>query len=109
MFGGFYNEKRVLVTGHTGFKGCWLSLWLRKLGAEVHGLALQAPRPSLYVVVRSSALALHNEVICDVRDAVQIESTLQSIKPEVVFHLAAQAIVRRSYAEPRDTFEINAM
>jgi CDP-glucose 4,6-dehydratase len=101
-----FAEKRVLVTGHTGFKGSWLSLWLEMLGAKVFGYALPPETvPSNYEVLGLSRFI--KEKMSDIRD---YESILQCVKrslPEIVFHLAAQPLVKRSYAEPRLTFETN--
>ena len=108
LFGGVFEGRRVLVTGHTGFKGSWLSLWLLRLGAEVTGYAL-APdtEPSLY-----DALDLGSRMdsrIADVRDSECLAATVQRVRPEYIFHLAAQPLVRRSYREPVYTFEVNVM
>jgi CDP-glucose 4,6-dehydratase len=103
-----YAGRRVFVTGHTGFKGAWLTEWLLSLGAEVTGYALEPPtEPSLFY-----ALALEQRVhhiVGDVRDIERVTGEMRAAKPEVVFHLAARAIVRQAYAEPRDTFETNVM
>jgi CDP-glucose 4,6-dehydratase len=99
---------RVLVTGHTGFKGAWLSAWLNELGAEVHGIALPpATTPNLF-----DSLDLSSRItsyIVDIRDQEALERSVQAIKPDVVFHLAAQALVRRSYAQPIETFDTNIL
>jgi CDP-glucose 4,6-dehydratase len=99
----------VFVTGHTGFKGSWLSLWLEKLGAQVTGYALPPPtEPSNFAVANvRSALVEHHEA--DLRDATKLEAAVCGAAPDVVFHLAAQPIVRESYVTPRETFEINVM
>ncbi|MBI2928367.1 MAG: CDP-glucose 4,6-dehydratase [Verrucomicrobia bacterium] len=108
MFGNFYRGKRVLVTGHTGFKGSWLGLWLKHLGASVHGLGLAAPTtPSLYESVRASSF--NRETECDVRDLSKLQSSFEHAAPEVIFHLAAQPLVRQSYADPVETFTVNAL
>lgn len=108
VFNDHYRGRTVLVTGHTGFKGSWLSLWLRELGASVAGLALDPPTtPSLFEVVGPHAVA--RDVRADVRDRDAVRTALDSIAPDVVFHLAAQPLVRRSYAEPLETFETNVM
>ena len=108
MFDGFYAGKRVLVTGHSGFKGGWLSLWLKKLGAHVTGLGLAAPTdPNLHEVIAPNAFDA--EIECDIRDKGALFSAIRDAQPEVIFHLAAQAIVRRSYVEPLETFETNTL
>lgn len=101
--------RRVLLTGHTGFKGAWLALWLQRLGAEVVGLAPSPPSsPSLYEAANiSDGLAMEHAV--DVRDAVAVADALASARPEVVLHLAAQPMVRRSLIDPVSTFEINVI
>ncbi|MEO5882765.1 MAG: CDP-glucose 4,6-dehydratase [Caldimonas sp.] len=106
LFGGCYIGRRVLVTGHTGFKGSWLALWLQALGADVFGLALPAePGPSH---VQLLGLAM-DEALVDLRDASAVAAAVQRFQPEVVFHLAAQPLVRRSYREPAATFDVNVM
>jgi CDP-glucose 4,6-dehydratase len=103
-----YKGKRVLVTGNTGFKGSWLSVWLAELGAKVVGYSLSPPtEPNMF-----EAIDLGNrniDIVGDVRDEGHLLSTFEAYQPEVVFHLAAQPIVRRSYKEPRLTYETNVM
>lgn len=103
----FFQGKNVLVTGHTGFKGSWLALWLQRLGAHVTGVALPpTTEPSLH------ALTHHPSSIsrfCDIRDASALSAIVAEAKPEIVFHLAAQALVRASYRNPLDTFSSNVM
>jgi CDP-glucose 4,6-dehydratase len=108
-FGGAFHGRRVFLTGHTGFKGSWLALWLAELGAEVHGYALAPPtQPSLFAEARvESCLASHR--IADVRDAPALARAVREVQPELVFHFAAQPLVRLSYAEPRETYEVNVM
>ena len=104
----FWKGKKVLVTGHTGFKGSWLSLWLQSLGAEVVGVSLDVPTtPSLYeqANVSENMISLRE----DIRDVVAIRKIFQDHLPEIVFHLAAQPLVRLSYREPVETYEINVM
>ena len=105
---GFWKGRRIMVTGHTGFKGGWLAVWLRRLGAQVHGFALQAPtHPSLFEEARvGEGMA---STIGDIRDARAFGTAMARAQPEVVFHLAAQPIVRQSYAEPVETFHTNVM
>lgn len=102
-----YSGKRVLVTGHTGFKGSWLSIWLHQLGAEVHGVGL-APdtEPSLFEAAKVENLC-KSSAIFDVRDGERMAKHVTEVSPEVVLHLAAQPLVRLSYAEPTMTFETN--
>lgn len=102
----YYRGKRVFVTGHTGFKGSWLAEWLLALGAEVSGYSLEpASDPSLFDQL-GLAKRLHHQ-IGDVRERNQLQKALLRAEPDVVFHLAAQPLVRRSYAEPLETFEVN--
>lgn len=103
-----YRGKRVLVTGHTGFKGSWLTFLLRELGAEVMGCALPpASNPSHFEMLGLAADITHTVV--DVRDAAGVHAAFQSFQPEYVFHLAAQALVRPSYDEPVVTFAVNVL
>ncbi len=104
----FYKDKKVFVTGHTGFKGTWLCKMLINAGAEVTGFALEPPTdPSLFKI--SGIEDQMNSVIGDVRDLVGLEEIFIKIQPEIVIHLAAQPLVRDSYSEPRYTYETNVM
>jgi len=104
-----YKGKRVLVTGHTGFKGSWLCEWLLMLGAEVHGYALKPPtNPSLFNQLQlSRRIASHT--LGDVRDLKHLTKVVKRVRPDIVFHLAAQPLVRESYRTPRETFDTNVM
>ncbi len=104
----YYSGKKVLVTGHSGFKGSWLSMILRLLGAEVYGYSLEAPtEPSLFSILNLQE-KIHSE-IGDIRDFDHLKDYFDRVNPEVVFHLAAQPIVRDSYRFPRETYETNVM
>ena len=103
-----WRDRKVLVTGHTGFKGGWLSLWLHRLGAEVTGFALPAPTtPSFFEQARLAELIRHVEG--DVRDLEAVKAAIRDTRPEMVFHLAAQPLVRYSYDAPVETFATNVM
>ena len=102
---GFWRGRRVLVTGHTGFKGAWASLWLTQLGAEVTGLALHPETPSIIALTGGAG----NSIICDLRDRSAVARYVAEASPELVLHMAAQPLVRRSYREPVETFATNVM
>lgn len=102
----FWNGKAVLVTGHTGFKGAWLTLWLRQLGANVSGISLESEsQPGLLDQFQLAAEIRHH--IQDIRNASEIRSLVRELAPDVIFHLAAQPLVRRSYQAPADTWNTN--
>ena len=104
-----YQGKRVLVTGHTGFKGSWLCEWLLSLGAEVYGFALNPPtKPALFNQLKLSK-RIKMDIRADIRDAAAVTAAVKSIKPDFVFHLAAQPLVRYSYEHPIETFDANVM
>lgn len=109
MIFDIFKDKRILITGHTGFKGSWLTLWLAKLGAKVYGYALPPnTTPNNYSSSNISKL-LTSECLDDIRDKKKLTEYIHSIKPDCIFHLAAQPIVRKSYAEPTETFDANVM
>ncbi|WP_374349201.1 CDP-glucose 4,6-dehydratase [Thermomonas sp.] len=104
----FWQDKRVLLTGHTGFKGGWLALWLQSMGAQVFGIALApSTTPSLFDVARIGAGVQHH--LIDIRDATAIATVFAQFRPEIVFHLAAQPLVRGSYQDPIGTYATNVM
>jgi CDP-glucose 4,6-dehydratase len=103
-----WSGRRVFVTGHTGFKGSWLALWLADMGAEVTGYALPPPStPSLFETARVADLVRHIEG--DVRDLAHLEQAVRDARPEIIFHLAAQPLVRLSYEQPVETYATNVM
>src|SRR5256885_11570919 len=101
----FWRDRRVVVTGHTGFKGAWLTLWLTLMGARVTALAL--PPESPFCLYSLASPNLEAEVFGDLRAPKPIADVVADARPEIVLHLAAQALVRRSYADPCDTFATN--
>ncbi|MGD1066869.1 MAG: GDP-mannose 4,6-dehydratase, partial [Vulcanimicrobiaceae bacterium] len=103
-----WRGRRVMVTGHTGFKGAWLTAWLRAVGAEVTGLALEpATTPDLFSLLDLAHSVEH--VVADVRDRAAVGRAIARARPEMIFHLAAQAFVRTAYAQPLETFATNVM
>ncbi len=106
MFGGIYKNKKVLITGHTGFKGSWLSLWLKSMGAIVYGVSLPPDGfPCHWDLLK---LEVHSEY-ADITKEASLRAALLQIKPDIIFHLAAQSLVRRSYREPIATWETNVL
>ncbi|MEP4486868.1 MAG: CDP-glucose 4,6-dehydratase [Halioglobus sp.] len=104
----FWKGKRVLLTGHTGFKGSWLAIWLRRLGAEVTGVSLPSvTEPNLFTLASIDSIC--DSHYCDIRDAGALAKLFRGAKPELVFHMAAQPLVRDSYREPLLTFDTNVM
>lgn len=106
LFGGVYKNKKVLITGHTGFKGSWLTFWLKNLGANVYGYSLApAYKPNHSDLLECNITEKH----LDIRDYNEFEKFIFQTQPEVVFHLAAQALVRKSYEEPIETYTTNVI
>jgi CDP-glucose 4,6-dehydratase len=104
-----YNDKTVLVTGHTGFKGGWLSLWLKQLGANVIGYSIPpTTKPSFYNIVKLSDI-INKDIVGDVEDISKLSSVIHAYKPDFIFHLAAQPIVKESYKTPLETIQTNVM
>ncbi|MGB2831456.1 MAG: CDP-glucose 4,6-dehydratase [Methylotenera sp.] len=109
MTPSFWQGKRVFLTGHTGFKGGWLTLWLQRLGAEIYGYALNPPTTPNLFNVANIAESLVQSTIADIRDVSSLEKAMLLAQPDIVFHLAAQPLVRYSYAEPVETYAVNVM
>lgn len=104
----FWESKKILVTGHTGFKGGWLCLWLQSLGARVYGISLEpSTNPSLFELAKISD-GMDSYVI-DIRDYDKLNERIKKIKPEIVIHMAAQPLVRKSYLDPMETYQTNIM
>jgi CDP-glucose 4,6-dehydratase len=106
IFSGMYKGKTVLITGHTGFKGSWLVYWLKQMGANVIGYSLEAPTSPNHIDLLNLDIV---SVIGDIRDLDKLNQTFEKYKPDIVFHLAAQALVRPSYENPIETYEINVL
>lgn len=109
IFNNFYKGKRVLVTGHTGFKGSWLSIWLNELGAEVVGVGLDPATEKDNFVLSGIGERIKADIRADIRDGVRMKEIFNEFRPEIVFHLAAQPLVRLSYDIPVETYQTNVM
>ena len=109
IFNSFYRHKRVLVTGHTGFKGSWLSIWLHELGADVIGVGLEPFSDKDNYVLSGIGDKIRADIRADIRDGDTIKEIFREYRPEIVFHLAAQPLVRLSYEIPVETYETNVM
>ncbi|MEK4512997.1 CDP-glucose 4,6-dehydratase [Paenibacillus sp. FSL K6-2524] len=105
----FWKDKRIFLTGHTGFKGSWLCLWLSSMGAKVTGYSLEpTTQPNLYELCEIEDL-IHKSIIADIRDKETVEAAMLESQPEIVIHMAAQPLVRESYKNPIETYSINVM
>ena len=103
MNSDFWKNKKILLTGHTGFKGSWLSIWLKKLGVELIGFSKDIPtKPSIFELAKVSEGM--TSIIGDINDFSLIQKVIEKNKPEIVIHMAAQSLVRRSYENPIETF-----
>ncbi|MDE6521751.1 MAG: CDP-glucose 4,6-dehydratase [Muribaculaceae bacterium] len=109
IFDGFFKGKKVLVTGHTGFKGSWLSIWLNELGAEVVGIGLDPYSDKDNFVLSGIADRIKTDIRADIRDGEKLKEIFDEYKPDIVFHLAAQPLVRLSYDIPVQTYQTNVM
>ncbi|MDE5703299.1 MAG: CDP-glucose 4,6-dehydratase, partial [Bacteroidales bacterium] len=109
MFGNFYKGKRVLITGHTGFKGSWLSVWLHEMGAEVVGVALDPQTERDNYVLSGIGRRIAADERADIRDGERVKALFAQYRPDIVFHLAAQPLVRLSYDIPAETYATNVM
>lgn len=109
IFNNFYRGKRILITGHTGFKGSWLSIWLHELGAEVIGIAQDPFTERDNYVLSGIGKKIKADIRADIRDGKKMKEIFAEYRPEIVFHLAAQPLVRLSYDIPVETYEVNVM
>jgi CDP-glucose 4,6-dehydratase len=108
LFGNFYKGRKIFITGHTGFKGSWLSILLNNLGAEIFGYALQPnTTPNMFGLAKVDEIM--NSIIGDIRDHKFLLNTLMEVQPEIIIHMAAQPLVLESYKNPRETYETNVM
>lgn len=109
IMNNFWLDKTVFITGHTGFKGGWLSLWLQKLGAKIYGYSLAPSTEPNFFTAAHVEENMTDSKIADIRDAATLKSAMQQAQPDIVFHLAAQPLVRRSYTAPVETYTTNVM
>ena len=108
MFANIYKDKKVLITGHTGFKGSWLSLWLQNMGSVIKGYSLEPnTTPNLFTEAKVSE-QMESE-IGDIRDLAQLSKSITSFNPDILIHMAAQPLVRLSYIDPVNTYTTNVM
>lgn len=109
MSRSFWKDKRVFLTGHTGFKGGWLALWLADMGAEIYGYALSPPTEPNFFSICKLPVKLKDSAIADIRDVAALTHAMQAAQPHIVLHLAAQSLVRYSYTAPVETYAVNVM
>lgn len=109
LYNGFYRGKRVLVTGHTGFKGSWLCIWLKEIGADVIGISLDPKTERDNYVLSGIGSKIYADLRVDIRNSNEVQKVFDKYQPEIVFHLAAQPLVRLSYSEPVSTWQTNVM
>lgn len=109
IFDNFFRGKRVLITGHTGFKGSWLSIWLHELGAEVIGVALNPSSEQENFTLSGIGKKVSADIRADIRDGENLKKIFKQYNPEIIFHLAALPLVRMSYERPVETYETNVM
>lgn len=106
----FWKGKRVFITGHTGFKGSWLTLWLTSLGAHVAGFSLSVPtKPSMFEVIGLENDVKLEHILGDARELSRLLAQAKRFEPDIIFHLAAQSLVRGSYLQPVETYQTNVM
>ena len=106
LFSAIYKDKTILVTGHTGFKGSWLVYWLKQMGAKVVGYSLEAPTSPNHIDLLDLNIV---SIVGDIRDLEKLNQTFKTYKPDIVFHLAAQPLVRLAYETPIETYETNVI
>ena len=103
-----FSNKKVIITGHTGFKGSWLSLWMNMLGADLYGISLSVPTQNLHILIFLD-LNFKQDIRIDISKSKQIDKIINDIQPDFIFHLAAQPLVGKSYTDPLFTFSTNIM
>ena len=103
----FWSGRSVFVTGHTGFKGGWLAFWLTKLGAKVYGYSLEAPTNPNFFNIINLGNKIHKSFIGNICDLTEVTNSMQTAKPSIIFHMAAQPLVKKSYQDPIETFTTN--
>ena len=105
----FWKDKKVLITGHNGFKGSWLTMWLSQIGAEIYGISLKPNHDEKNLFIEADVGNLCQDITCDIQNLKDLKKEISNIKPDIIFHLAAQSLVRESYRDPILTFNTNIM